>query len=57
MMVNDVSALQLLTSEEMEFVGGGRQQECTVTTCSPSFTCQRTTCSETVCDNTKMGGA
>lgn len=50
---SNIADLQLLSSEEMEMVGGGAP-ECGVTTCGPSFTCQKTTCSETVCDDTTM---
>ena len=40
----DVAELQELTAEEAEQVGGANQKQ----TCSPSFTCAKTTCSETV---------
>jgi len=49
---SNISDLQLLTAEEMELIGGGDPQ-CGRTGCSPSFTCERTTCTGTVCDDTR----
>lgn len=39
----NIADLQQLTSEEVEQVSGAGKA-----TCSPSFTCAKTTCSETV---------
>lgn len=43
MNTTDINELQLLTAEEAELVAGAGNAGC-----SPSFTCARTTCSETV---------
>lgn len=43
-MVTDIDALQMLAAEEVLHFGGNA-------TCSPSFTCAVTTCSETVVDS------
>lgn len=50
---NQIDALQQLTAEEVEQVAGAGNA-----TCSPSFTCARTTCSETVVVDTEdqIGG-
>jgi hypothetical protein len=47
-LVTDIAALQMLEAEESSVMPGN--------TCSPSFTCKETTCSETVVENVVENG-
>lgn len=49
MITNEIAGLQQLNAEEIEMVAGAGKA-----TCSPSFTCARTTCSETVVEDEEL---